>query len=220
MSPANNMNKTKEKILVEARKLFNEQGIADVSIRQIAKAAGISHGNLLYHFKSREEVVGALHGQLLHEAMTINEQLSQTDFDLLTSLQSTVQGFSIVYQYRFFFYDLLYISRTDPHMRATIQQVENMRLHMYKELILQSIRKGIMRDEEFASEYEGLIKRIRIFSDHWVTSAAIYNHGSEEVVIRSYARLLAEHFYPYLTSSGKEAMRNTGFFNQSETQFS
>jgi len=45
------MSATKQKILKQSLQLFNELGISNVSLRDIADEAGISVGNLQYHFK-------------------------------------------------------------------------------------------------------------------------------------------------------------------------
>lgn len=52
------MSKTKNRILEAAIKTFNEHGVANVRLQQIADAAEISVGNLAYHFKNKEAIVG------------------------------------------------------------------------------------------------------------------------------------------------------------------
>jgi len=44
------MQHTKQKIVNTTIRLFNESGFANVSLPHIAKAMGISLGNLTYHF--------------------------------------------------------------------------------------------------------------------------------------------------------------------------
>ena len=51
---------TRQNILDAARKLFNEYGYNSVSLRDIANDAGISKGNLTYHFSKKEEIMEAL----------------------------------------------------------------------------------------------------------------------------------------------------------------
>ena len=53
--------KTKEKILHSASSLFNEHGFTQVGMRAIAKKAGISLGNLTYHFQLKDDIVWALY---------------------------------------------------------------------------------------------------------------------------------------------------------------
>lgn len=49
-------NKTKQRILEEACVLFAKHGFKSVSTRMIASAAGVRHGTVHYHFKSKKEL--------------------------------------------------------------------------------------------------------------------------------------------------------------------
>ncbi len=48
---------TRERIVECAEALFNDRGMQDTSIGDIAAAAGISKGTLFYHFKSKDDLV-------------------------------------------------------------------------------------------------------------------------------------------------------------------
>jgi AcrR family transcriptional regulator len=52
---------TRERLVVEAMRLFSEQGYSETSVAQIEKAAGLAAGSgaLYHHFKSKEELVEA-----------------------------------------------------------------------------------------------------------------------------------------------------------------
>jgi len=52
--------KTRDKILKTALKEFNERGFGNVSLADLAAAAGIAKGNLWYHFKDKEALLEAL----------------------------------------------------------------------------------------------------------------------------------------------------------------
>ena len=47
---------TRERILTEATKIFNRQGIAATTINDLLKATGTTKGNLYFHFSGKEEV--------------------------------------------------------------------------------------------------------------------------------------------------------------------
>lgn len=47
----------KEQILMTAVHLFNDKGYANVSLREIAKEAGTTIGNLTYHFPKKEDLI-------------------------------------------------------------------------------------------------------------------------------------------------------------------
>ena len=51
------MKKTQEKILTNAIKLFNKNGVGNVRLQDIAKKAGISAGNLSYHYKLKKDLI-------------------------------------------------------------------------------------------------------------------------------------------------------------------
>src|SRR5579864_9659831 len=48
-----------ERILKEASRLFRERGFEDVSVAEVMKAAGLTHGAFYAHFASKEELQAA-----------------------------------------------------------------------------------------------------------------------------------------------------------------
>ena len=61
MSPkTRDAERTRAAILEAARRLFAERDISAVSIRDIAQAAGVSHGLVQHHFGTRERLVAAI----------------------------------------------------------------------------------------------------------------------------------------------------------------
>src|SRR5207249_37000 len=59
---------TKTKIALAALRLFNRLGTGRVSTNTIAAAAGISPGNLYYHFRDKEEIIRLLFERMNAEA--------------------------------------------------------------------------------------------------------------------------------------------------------
>ncbi len=199
------MSKTKKKILDISRKMFNRYGVEPVSIRQISAEVGISHSNLIYHFKNKNEIVNALHNQLFAIATEINAQLLVETNLIDHLLISTKNGFKILLQYKFLLVDLNAILRGNPELHQSILQVESFRQTMYMNTFQKSIELGLMRDEEYKGEFDELVTRIRVFSDYWISSAEIYDsEAKEDEIIDKYALLLINTLYPYLTDKGKE----------------
>ncbi len=197
------MKKTKIRILEAALQLYNEKGVANTSIRQIANEAHISHSNLIYHFSSHEEIIVALHDQLLEKAIQLNQELHITESILLSFFENTKSGFKIVFEYQFLFLDLHYLCSTYPKIKQAILSVEQIRSGMYRELIDKLVSQSMMRTEEFDGEYDILINQIKMFSDHWIVSSTIYDNMMVNDRIEKYAFQLTSIFFPYLTKSGK-----------------
>ncbi len=66
----NNMGiKTKNKILEAARTLFNEKGIDNTGVDEIAEKAGITKAMIYYHFDSKESIILQLVSMLLDNIM-------------------------------------------------------------------------------------------------------------------------------------------------------
>jgi AcrR family transcriptional regulator len=63
-SPRRRGEETRERILDVALELFNEQGYEGTSLREIAERLGVTKAALYYHFKSKEEILLALHLRL------------------------------------------------------------------------------------------------------------------------------------------------------------
>lgn len=59
--------KTRERILAEARTLFNARGYGNVSTALLAEHLGMSEGNLWYHFKSKRSLLEALSAEFAGE---------------------------------------------------------------------------------------------------------------------------------------------------------
>lgn len=197
------MKKTKKNILQTAKKLFTEHGVANVSIRQIAAEMKISHSNLIYHYKNKQALLEGLHQQLLEAAVEINQNFHQAEKMVEALYESTQIGFRVLYDFRFFMIDLNYIMRENQNLHQVFIQIGEMRDQMYRVVIAKGIEREYMRPAEYADEYEAFIRRIRIFSDHWIASSAIYEDKTADALIEQYTSLFINMFYPYLTKKGK-----------------
>ncbi len=200
------MKKTKEKILETSLKLFNEFGFQMVSLRKIASVMKISHGNLIYHFKSKEDIVEALHKQLLDKAIEENQKIIQNENLILDFISINRVGLSFVYDYRFFFLDLVQIMKEYKNLHQQFVEIEKIRFSMYADLIQKLIDLNLMREKEYEKEYEEFIERIRVFSDFWISSSIIYDNLCREETVEKHLKLLTTSFYPYLTELGKEKL--------------
>lgn len=198
------MKDIKPKILEKAKKLFNDKGVAHVSIREISREVGISHSNLIYHFKDKNALLTSLHQQILTSAIQLNQEISTEENTLNSLFISTLKGFEIIYDFRFFMIDFNLIMRENKQLHNQIKEIEKLRFKMYEEKISKMIDENLIRKETYEKEYEHFITLIRVFSDYWVSSSQIYEENPQ-LSIKKYARLFLTYFYPYLTKRGKKS---------------
>ena len=196
---------SKEKILQKALELFNAKGFANVSIRLIATELNISHSNLIYHYKTKNDIATALHNELLEKAIALNMQ-AVTYSDFMEGLfESTKQGFEILYDYRFLMIDLNFILKENQVLKTAFLEVEKVRAKMYQDVITIAVENKDLRKELYPNEYDFFIDQIKIFSDSWIVSSQIYHTDlTKKAIVDLYADLFIKMWFPYLTDSGKE----------------
>ncbi|MEM6378425.1 MAG: TetR/AcrR family transcriptional regulator [Bacteroidota bacterium] len=199
------MKKIKNSILEKSRDLFNELGVANVSIRQISRELGISHSNLIYHYKDKNALIVGLHQQIFESAIQINSAIVDVP-PLKGIFISTIEGYKVLYNYRFFMLDLVWILRENETLHQTILGVEKERFRMYKEKIDEMIADGVLVASNDLNDYTFLIEHVKVFSDTWLTIARIYEVNLEDS-IKKYAKLFLFLFYPYLTPKGTDLFK-------------
>jgi AcrR family transcriptional regulator len=114
--------KTVDRILEAALDLFNEQGTGAVSTNHIAEAAGISPGNLYYHFRNKDEIIRALFEQLYH-LWDVKLVLPTDRMPTLDDVKVLIQtNFEIMKDYRFVYRELLGLLKQDSvlHERSIV----------------------------------------------------------------------------------------------------
>ncbi len=65
-APAEIDTATRERILLEAARLFRHHGYLGTTLREVADAAGIKAGSIYYHFDSKERILGEVMDKGIH----------------------------------------------------------------------------------------------------------------------------------------------------------
>jgi AcrR family transcriptional regulator len=104
---------TKQKILEASLQLFNENGISNVRLQQIADEAGISVGNLAYHFSNKEAITESLIVNVITSLQDLLREYGK--YPTLHDLDYFFAGFyQLCARYAFFKFDVLEIKRNFP----------------------------------------------------------------------------------------------------------
>lgn len=198
------MKNTKTLILETALRLFNQQGLSQVSLRTIALEMRISQGNLNYHFKKREDILEALYQELVAKIDANVVLMTHQELDLKVFFEQSKALMHYFYEYRFFMLDFVQIMREQTTIRAHYQQLQQVRELQFLEILQGLIQQGFIREKELEKEYENFYIRLTIMGDFWLSSAINAQELKEDLVTK-YNLIIFESLYPYLTKKGKKA---------------
>ena len=181
--------RTREKLLQAAYRVFCRQGIMQSRMEDIAREAGVSHGTVFVHFKSQEELTEAVVSHYGGEIAACTHSLSESGGSLEEVLHANLKGIGM---YESFYTRLLLEARLLPQAArdsfVLIQSV--LSLHFTRALTREeaAARTGIPAYVLF-SMWVGLVHHYLQNGDLFSPEGGVIaRHG--EMMLTSYLRLL------------------------------
>lgn len=164
--------KTKDRIILTAIKLYNENGVQAITSRHIAAEMKISHGNLDYHYKTKEDLLLAIYDMMKKEMSEyfITRKPNSTSIEHLHLLLIQLEEFQ--YKYRFINLDVLEISRAYPKISQRIQETSEQRKEQMQALFQEFLSEGYML-EITMKDYEKLQHLLRIVITFWLSQREV-----------------------------------------------
>lgn len=136
---------TRERILDVALRLFNDTSVSHVTTNHIAEAAGLSVGNLYYHYRNKEEIIRAIfdrHGEETRQAFAVEPE---TEFSLETFETLLRANQEILWRYRFLYRELVPLLRQDPVLAETYRQRREVGLANTGNLLRAFVASGFLK---------------------------------------------------------------------------
>ncbi len=191
---------TKQKILKAAIHLFNENGMTNVRLQQIADEIGISPGNLAYHFKNKEAIVESVQEDLCKQ---VSEILSTyrifpnlMDFDNQLS-----KYFSFTKTHPFYFLDVLEINRHYPAIHAK-RQIQILKLiSQIRKRFDFNQQRGLIKEEPSVGFYDNIANTIWVLMTFWVPQNVVRNTNNTDQ-IKPFKEMIWNQMYPCFTEKG------------------
>ena len=191
---------TKERIIDASISLFNEHGLVNVRLQQIADKAGISVGNLAYHYYSKEAIVATIVDQLSELLEPIiseeNEYPGLMDFD--TQL---ARYYHLLMKYSFFFIDILEIERNYPKQFVKRNAITDRITNQFHHWIKRHEECGILIPETREGHYAIIAHSIWMIITFYL--ARPVDHGSPEDSERVFKEVVWSHILPHFTEIGR-----------------
>tara|TARA_R110002049_G_scaffold238784_4_gene411871 strand:+ start:3440 stop:4081 length:642 start_codon:yes stop_codon:yes gene_type:complete len=204
--------KTKDKIILCAIQLYNENGVQSITSRHIAAKLGISHGNLDYHYKTKEDLILAIYKRMrkeMSESYLLRDEYTSSMEHFYRLLIHTEEFQN---KYRFFNLDVLEISRSYPTTSKLLKKTLEIRENQMNSFFKEFITEGYMQHHK-DDKLKRLQHTIRIVITFWLSKQEVltnykFNEKGEMV------RHIWDVMLPFLSDEGRnEQQRLTREFS-------
>ena len=180
----------RERVLEAALSLFNEQGTSAVSTNHIAEAAGISPGNLYYHFRNKEEIIRALFERLF----TSWDEVFQLPTDRAPSLNDLdamiTANYQLIWEYRFAYREQAALLRNDPKLKERYLAIRRRGYEGFAALIDAFVAAGVLSRPADSQELAVLTELCWIVSEQWPINLELSGQPFDENGVMKGAALM------------------------------
>lgn len=192
---------TRDKILDIALRLFNSEGTSTVSTNHIAEAAGISPGNLYYHFRNKDEIIRELFKRLFaatDEAFDLPTDRMPT----LGDLQQYVRvNYQILWNYRFVYRELAALLRNDPQLKTSFLAYRKRGFEGFDQLFDAFVSSGVLIAPNDPEVRANLAETIWLITEFWLNSLEIGGKPVNEAQMERGIGLMMQVLAPFIHRS-------------------
>ncbi|MEA3492314.1 MAG: TetR/AcrR family transcriptional regulator [Campylobacterota bacterium] len=196
---------TKEKIKRVSVQLFNENDTLSITTNHIASQAGISSGNLYYHYKNKEEILQELYSEMSQKFESFES------FRVILSSQNPIASLwkmfdiygELFWEYRFLMRDSAVLMALYPKLKEMFVQRQEKRIVQIEGLIQYFIQEDIFE----SMPYDEIKLRAKInwfISAYWQIFASSGAKVTKASINEAKEVLFMVNILPFLTDKGKE----------------
>lgn len=162
---------SRDLILQKAIELFNELGTARISTNHIAREAGISPGNLYYHFSDKAHIIREIFELMAADWDRINENSVNPEKPFPDFMKDFIHAnFELLWRYRFYSREMTSLINSDPVLYQRHVPVINRHFDQQVRIVQEAVKAGNLRfpDPAFQAQDAMMIS--------WVVSNQYLNH--------------------------------------------
>ena len=158
--------RTRQRVLAESLRLFNEQGEANVTTGMIADSLDISPGNLYYHYRNKDEIVERLFRQFA-ERMDVEPDIAADAPSLIEDLWLYLHlTFEAIWEYRFLYRNLDDLLSRNRKLKAHFNRIAERKYQGIVTLCEAMVRVRAMNAG--AEEIRALARNILVVATYWL----------------------------------------------------
>jgi AcrR family transcriptional regulator len=184
--------RTRERILKAALQLFNRFGEPTMTTSAIAADVGISHGNLYYHYPSKEKIVEDLFADFRRDiertlATPQSRLANAEDVWLFLHLM-----FETIFKYRFLYRDLNELLSRHRSIEKHFREILDRQMETAETLMQGLAEAGAMRATP--AEIRVLAENMTLIATYWLSFAFVLNPRGEpdgETLTRGIVHILS-----------------------------
>jgi AcrR family transcriptional regulator len=198
---------TQRKIIDCAIALFNAEGTGKVSTIRISEAAGISKGNLHYHYKSKQEIILAIWGRIAEEMQDWGNDAATPTLEHMAEL--TQRQFRLIWRYRFFYRELTTLLQQDEELKYRFVQLRETRMERIKAFFLALIDAGVVTPPDNPGNLDDLIKIAWLITDYWISFIGVDDRDIDMQSMQDGYQLMVQLFRPILSDKALKVLPDT-----------
>lgn len=193
----------RQRILESALRLFNEQGLEQVSVRDICKDLAISPGNFSYHFPDKSLLVSELYTRLTQEIGQAIMEMPMDRAAVYIFLDTHRRIFFIQQRYRFFYLNLFEILAHYPTVRAQYEAQYRREKQMACELFPFYIAQGVFAPTVDHATYTRIVDVGMILNNFWLVDSQLNAFADDKAMLIHYMQLCCGRLEPYLSPEAR-----------------
>jgi AcrR family transcriptional regulator len=188
--------KTDKKIKEVSRLLFNEKGVVNVTLRDVAKTMSKSYGNITYHFATKNDLIMSIFEDMNTE-LTLLQKLNDTSNLFSFLLELPKYNYEITLKYLFFTNDYTEIKRNYANLFEKMYALNLQRMAKWKELLIELRRLDYFKASVSNEDLDYIMfLSVSIRSAYFqVNEIGSYNKSL-------YSKIVNQFLKPYLSDKG------------------
>jgi AcrR family transcriptional regulator len=197
---------TKEKILKEALSQFNERGLHQVGIREIARTLGISPGNMSYHFPKKEDLLVELLKSYSGKNQAFRNEYQEQKPTLDGFLNLFRNLFLNQYEHRGIFAELVEVNRIlSAQTDFNYSEGQEARIREFESIVSELQNSGKLINGEVNRKH--LVSFLTLFGRFWISEAFLSNIPvGKDDIIDHYLNIFKQQLCLQATTTGKKEL--------------